>query len=119
MLIQYLRKTDRFIIPNHEKMGDPDRPTHIIEEQRIPFAILVAFKDSDGRVVAGYSMCCPRDIFKKKIARELAVGRATLGPWQNVGWEPNIFWPDAIKQAWPAFMNRCQKYFGECEVWAN
>jgi hypothetical protein len=89
-------------------------PKHTIirylrNKKRIPYGVIVAVKSS---VIAtdsfniGYSLCNKKDKFSKKIALEVAIGRAVLKPF--VGSEKI---PHDILKICPSFVERCKKYY--------
>jgi hypothetical protein len=49
---------------------------YIRDEQRNPKGVAVIVRKKNGQKLFGYSLCCPKDKFDKKIGTEMAVLRA-------------------------------------------
>lgn len=84
-------------------------PTHsvvqYVRNKKKPHGALVAIKTSDGFRI-GYSLCRKGDRFKKKMAVQIAIGRAT-----HSHAEASQDLPREIKKMMPLFAERCRKYY--------
>jgi hypothetical protein len=78
---------------------------YIRDNNRVPHGVLVAVKNPDGYNV-GYSLCSKLDRFEKRMALNIAIGRANLN-----GSNATDKLPYAISKMMPTFIERCQKYY--------
>lgn len=90
--------------------------------RNIPHGVIVAVKVSDGFRL-GYSLCCKRDRFNKRMALKIALGRtetnATVTSWPTALAESPHLQRDAIgdpiphpvKKMLPSFLDRCKRYY--------
>jgi hypothetical protein len=80
---------------------------YIRDKKKIPHGVLVAVKNPEGYSV-GYSLCSKHDRFEKRMALNIAIGRATLNG--NITRENA---PYAVSKMMPTFIERCKKYYKE------
>jgi hypothetical protein len=76
-----------------------------VRNKKKPHGALVAIKTPDGFRI-GYSLCRKGDRFKKKMAVQIAIGRAT----HSHSLEAQEL-PREIKKMIPVFTERCRKYY--------
>lgn len=67
-----------------------------------PRGCVVALKTPQGKVQLGWSLCCKRDVFKKKWAVELATRRALKDAWGL---------PPSLMDTFKSMQARAVKYF--------
>jgi hypothetical protein len=90
---------------------------YIRNKNRIPLGVVVAIKSADGYNL-GYSLCRKGDRFNKRMALNIAIGRANLNGSNatdkqhryNVSLHHSTL-PYAISKMMPTFVERCQKYY--------
>lgn len=71
-----------------------------------PCGCVVAIKapvGTDGKFRLGWSLCCKRDVFKKKLAVDIAVGRAFRDDFGEI--------PSSLYDTWNIMYNRASMYF--------
>jgi hypothetical protein len=76
---------------------------YIRDKNKIPQGVLVAVKSADGYNI-GYSLCNKHDLFFKRMALEIAIGRAITG-------NDSEQLPYVISKNLPDFIIRCAKYY--------
>jgi hypothetical protein len=76
---------------------------YIRDKNKIPQGVLVAVKSADGYNI-GYSLCNKHDRFEKRMALEIAIGRAITG-------NDSEQLPYVISKNLPDFIIRCAKYY--------
>lgn len=89
------------VIPKHTVIQ------YIRNSKRVPYGVLVAIKDRKMRFSSSWSLCNKKDRFNKKIALQIAIGRAINGGG-SVARQPM---PHDIQRMLPAFEKRCNKYY--------
>jgi hypothetical protein len=95
---------------------------YVRNKKRIPYGVIVAIKNNDGGFNIGYSLCNKKDRFTKKMALEIAIGRAEIispsytasnAIWistsDGVNYDTNR--PHEIKKMIDGFVERCKKYY--------
>ena len=90
-------------------MADFDIPKNTIvqylrNKKRVPYGVLVAVKSEHG-FAYGYSLCNKKDRFNKRMALEIAIGRAKFASSENADA------PRDILKSIPAFFDRCKRYY--------
>jgi hypothetical protein len=75
---------------------------YVRDKNRIPRGVLVAVKSPEGYNI-GYSLCSKYDRFEKRMALNIAIGRANFGDNSNM--------PYAISKSLPQFIDRCKRYY--------
>jgi hypothetical protein len=78
---------------------------YIRDKNKIPQGVLVAIKTGDGYNI-GYSLCNKYDRFEKRMALEIAVGRANTN---TIAFAQNL--PHVVAKNLPDFLIRCAKYY--------
>jgi hypothetical protein len=76
---------------------------YVRDKNKIPRGVLVAVKSADGYNI-GYSLCSKYDRFEKRMALEIAIGRAITG-------NDSEQLPYVISKNLPDFLIRCAKYY--------
>jgi len=76
---------------------------YVRDKNKIPRGVLVAVKSADGYNI-GYSLCSKYDRFEKRMALEIAIGRAITG-------NDSEQLPYVISKNLPDFIIRCAKYY--------
>jgi hypothetical protein len=75
---------------------------YVRDKNRIPRGVLVAVKSPEGYNI-GYSLCSKYDRFEKRMALNIAIGRANFVDNSNM--------PYAISKSLPQFIDRCKRYY--------
>jgi hypothetical protein len=76
---------------------------YVRDKNKIPRGVIVAVKSADGYNI-GYSLCSKYDRFEKRMALEIAIGRAITG-------NDSEQLPYVISKNLPDFLIRCAKYY--------
>jgi hypothetical protein len=76
---------------------------YVRDKNKVPRGVLVAVKSADGYNI-GYSLCSKHDRFEKRMALEIAIGRAITG-------NDSEQLPYVISKNLPDFLIRCAKYY--------
>lgn len=96
------------VIPKHTVIQ------YVRNKKGVPRGVLVAVKN--GNFVGhqgfkiGYSLCNKKDRFSKKMALDIAIGRA-IGSDLMVQRVKAGGWPHEVSKMYDAFMDRCIKYY--------
>lgn len=78
-----------------------------VRKKRIPYGVLVAVRHDPGHgdgFFISYSLCSKKDLFNKRMALKIALGRA------STGYNGDSI-PHPVKKMIPAFYERCKKYY--------
>ena len=78
---------------------------YVRNKKRVPRGVLVAVKHEDG-FICGYSLCNKKDRFNKKMALNIAIGRANMSDAES-GAEA----PHEVRKMLPSFFDRCKRYY--------
>jgi len=105
---------------------------YIRDKKHNPYGVLLAKKNGNS-VSIGYSLCCKKDTFNKKMGRLIAEGRAnvyknsSLIAIKHLNRQTDSFWehasdnenrtvkiPEGMQDTISEFVRRCREHYDEC-----
>lgn len=107
-LITYGSKDDSIKNPNYRSF----LIEYVRKNNRDKKGVLIAIKHDDNKVVIGWSLCCSLDNFDKYFGQEIAYERGCKRFYDETHFEDI---PPSITEKLDIFIDRCKKYFKECE----